>query len=124
MVRGFWHKSTRIKEDAAPIDNVTKHAWDEADFEEYEEWVEYSDAESNALDLEEAKDNLAKTDYITAKAIDALLCCENLGALLATLAAFYREYHDVLVKRAEWRKRVNELEQLVKAAPRGVNEEA
>lgn len=42
---GYFYKSTRIKEDAVPIDNVTKLAWDDDDFEEYEEWHEYTEEE-------------------------------------------------------------------------------
>lgn len=42
---GYYVKETRIKEDATPIDNVTKFAWDDNDYEEVEVWHEYTEEE-------------------------------------------------------------------------------
>lgn len=42
MEKGYWTKGRRAKEGAyETIDNVTKFALDDSDYEEYEEWVEY-----------------------------------------------------------------------------------
>ena len=35
----------RIKDSATPIDNITKFAWYDDDYEDVETWVEYSEAE-------------------------------------------------------------------------------
>ena len=45
MMAGYYIKETRIKEDATPIDNVTKFAWDDDDYEEVEVWHEYTEEE-------------------------------------------------------------------------------
>lgn len=37
----------RIKDSATPIDNITKFAWYDDDYEDVETWVEYSEAELN-----------------------------------------------------------------------------
>ena len=39
MNKGFYIKKNRIKSDAKPIDNITKFAWDDEDYEEVEERV-------------------------------------------------------------------------------------
>ena len=48
MAEGYWAKSVRIKAGASPIDNVTKWAWDDSDYEEVEEWREYTAEELEA----------------------------------------------------------------------------
>lgn len=40
MANGYYQKVTRIKADATPIDNITKFAWNDDDYEEVEEWIE------------------------------------------------------------------------------------
>lgn len=52
--------------------------------------------------IDELKNNLSATDYIPAKAMDALLR----GADLSAIAS---EYSEVLDKRQEWRDKINEL---------------
>ena len=56
------------------------------------------------------KRQLADTDYITAKAVDAMTSADSLTALLTALKNIRTEYADVLVQRAAWRKEINELE--------------
>lgn len=54
MPDGYWLKGLRAKEGAREtIDNVTKFALDDSDYEEHEEWVEYP-AEKIA-DMDEAE---------------------------------------------------------------------
>ena len=57
------------------------------------------------------KRQLAETDYITAKAVDAMAAADSLTALLAALKSIRTEYTDVLAQRAAWRKEINDLEE-------------
>ena len=57
------------------------------------------------------KRKLADTDYITAKAVDAMAAADSLTALLAALKSIRTEYADVLAQRTEWRKEINDLEE-------------
>lgn len=57
------------------------------------------------------KRKLADTDYITAKAVDAMTAADSLTALLAALKSIRTEYADVLAQRAAWRKEINDLEE-------------
>lgn len=45
MAGGYYKTAIRVKKDAAPIDNITKFAWDDDDYEQVEEWVEYTKEE-------------------------------------------------------------------------------
>ncbi|MCF0232723.1 MAG: hypothetical protein HUJ63_10785 [Enterococcus sp.] len=42
---GYFYTETRIKEDATPIDDITKFAWYDDDYEEIELWHEYTQEE-------------------------------------------------------------------------------
>lgn len=54
MEKGYWLKGIRAKEGAyETIDNVTKFALDDSDYEEYEEWVEHPP--EKVADMEEAE---------------------------------------------------------------------
>lgn len=57
------------------------------------------------------KCQLAETDYIAAKAVDAMAAAGSLTALLAALKSIRAEYADVLAQRAEWRAEINKLEE-------------
>lgn len=57
------------------------------------------------------KQKLADTDYITAKAVDAMAAADSLTSLLAALKSIRTEYATVFAQRAEWRKEINELEE-------------
>ena len=62
------------------------------------------------MEIGELKGKLADTDYVAAKAMDALLTCTDLAGLPSALASIHAEYSDVLEKREEWRRQINELE--------------
>lgn len=70
MNNGQYVKSIRIKADAKPIDNKTKFAYADDDYEEVEEWVEYTDEEKAEMAekeereafLTEAPDTIAEQD--------------------------------------------------------------
>lgn len=57
------------------------------------------------------KQKLSDTDYITAKAVDAMAAADSLTSLLTVLKSIRTEYADVLAQRAVWRKEINDLEE-------------
>lgn len=96
MENGYWIKSTRAKEGTyETIDNVTKFALDASDWEEYEEWVEYTPEQCTEGRIAELKRLLADTDYIAAK--------------IAEGAATHEDYADMIAQRQMWRNEINEL---------------
>ena len=66
---------------------------------------------SAAEQIAALKRQLAETDYIAAKAVDAMAAADSLTALLAALKSIRTEYADVLAQRAAWRKEINDLEE-------------
>lgn len=85
-----------------------REAWDE--YETVQRYVEFSAAEKIRSQIAALKQKLAQTDYITAKAVDAMTSADSLTALLTALKNIRTEYADVLAQRAAWRKEINELE--------------
>ena len=73
----------------------------------YEVYETVKSAEEQILIL---KRQLADTDYITAKAVDAMTSADSITALLTALKNIRTEYSDVLAQRAAWRKEINDLE--------------
>ena len=57
------------------------------------------------------KQKLVETDYIAAKAVDAMAAADSLTSLLTVLKSIRTEYADVLAQRAAWRKEINDLEE-------------
>lgn len=74
----------------------------------YEVYETVKSAEEQILAL---KRQLADTDYITAKVVDAMTSADSLTALLTALKNIRTEYADVLAQRATWRAEINELEE-------------
>ena len=111
MEKGYYIKGRRAKEGAYDtIDNLTKFSLYEEDYEDFEEWVAYTEQEYIEGRINELKRLLADTDYIAAKAMDALICCSSVVELLAALAALADEYRDKIKERQAWRDEINELE--------------
>lgn len=77
MTNGYYTTKIRIKEDAKPIDNVTKFAWNDDDYETVEVFVEYTDEEMTEI----ARREEASTDTIIADLDDAVCALyeENLA---------------------------------------------
>lgn len=71
----------------------------------------YERTPSAAEQIAALKQKLDETDYITAKAVDAMTAADSLTALLAVLKSIRTEYADVLAQRAAWRKEINDLEE-------------
>ena len=70
----------------------------------------YVPVPSVAEQIAALKQKLAQTDYITAKAVDAMTSADSITALLTALKNIRTEYADVLAQRAAWRKEINDLE--------------
>ena len=66
---------------------------------------------SAAEQIATLKRKLDETDYITAKAVDAMTAADSLTALLAALKSIRTEYATVFAQRAEWRAEINKLEE-------------
>lgn len=98
-MNGYYEEIILIKEDATPIDNITKFAWADEDYETVEVWHEYTDDElvwQKQAEINELKQNLANTDYIIIK--------------IAEGASTLDEYADTIALRQQWREQINELE--------------
>lgn len=106
MDNGFYVKEMRIKEGALPIDNVTKFVWADDDYEEVEEFIPFTVEQKIAM----LKGNLAETDYIAYKAMDAILSCSNVVDLFSAIKSIGEEYGDKISLRKKWREQINELE--------------
>lgn len=103
---GYYEKVIRVKEDAVPIDNVTKFAWADDDYEEVEVWHENTEEEirnNKLIEIINLKISLNETDYVVIK--------------IAEGAATREEYADVLAKRQTWRDEINRLEEEMNGNP-------
>lgn len=66
---------------------------------------------SAAEQIAALKQKLVETDYVAAKAVDAMAAADSLTSLLAALKSIRTEYATVFAQRAAWRKEINELEE-------------
>lgn len=73
MADGYYKTAIRVKKDAAPIDNITKFAWDDGDYEQVEEWVEYPEEETGRKTVEEELSDLKERQEVTESAIQELI---------------------------------------------------
>lgn len=71
----------------------------------------YVPVPSVAEQIATLKRKLAETDYITAKAVDAMTAADSLTSLLAALKSIRTEYATVFAQRAAWRAEINKLEE-------------
>ena len=94
---GYITEETVIRADAAPIDNVTKWAWADEDYETIRRYVVIPESERRESRIAELKAKLAATDYVVIKIAE--------GA--ATLA----DYAATIADRERWRAEINELEE-------------
>lgn len=108
---GYLIKSQIIKKDAVPIDNETKFAWDDDDYEDVMFYVYEGKEVILNRELDQLKHNLSETDYIAAKAMDSLIINTSSKDFESALSSFNSEYADKLAQREEWRKRINEIEE-------------
>lgn len=83
-----------VKADAEPIDNITKFAWNDDDYEEVQYYTITVETAEQRIDR--LKSKLAATDYVVIKIAEGVSTAED--------------YADVIVDREAWRKEINELE--------------
>ena len=66
---GYYIERQRIKTDAKPIDNETKFAWDDDDYETYKVWHEYTSDELELIEAQKEKEQQEKNLQILASLI-------------------------------------------------------
>ncbi len=108
LEKGYLLETERIKPDAEPIDNETKFAWADGDFESvyiYHMYVlDYAYYERK---IGEYKGLLTSTDYIILKVMEG--------------AATFADYPDILTQRQEWRDKISECEIYIKMLDEDAN---
>ena len=87
-----------VREDATPIDNVTKFAWTDEDWEEVQMFIP-NRVLSIPDQIDVLKQKLRDTDYHIIKVMEGV----------STLA----DCVEIMKQRAAWRKEINELEKKV-----------
>ena len=102
-------KLTRVKADAKPVDDETKFAWDEDDYEEYAVYKPNVPEENIEREIASCVRELNVTDYVPCKTVDMLTTCTNIDDMTDTLSVINKEYSEVLARREELRDRINTL---------------
>ncbi len=97
---GYLVKATIIREDATPIDNVTKWAWDDSDYEEVQMYIPNRE-KSVKEQIAELKAKLSATDYKVIKCSECQLLGQEMPYDVAELHA----------ERQTIRDEINKLEQ-------------
>ena len=92
---GVMLEETIVRPGAAPIDNVTKFAWAEEDYETILRYIAVPAAQQAEERIAWLKQQLADTDYTVIK--------------IAEGAAALEEYADVIAQRRAWRAEINDL---------------
>lgn len=93
---GYLREEIVIRSDATPIDNVTKFAWADDDYETIQRYVSVPKERREAERIAWLKGQLSATDYAVIK--------------IAEGAATPEEYADVIAQRQAWRAEINQLE--------------
>lgn len=88
---GYLVDKQAIRKDAAPVDNITKFAYSDEDYEAVKMYIPVPIEER----IDSIKAKLRETDYIALK--------------IAEGAATKEEYADVIEQRQKWRDQINEL---------------
>lgn len=122
---GYLSKETILKPDAVPPNDadyieelmdpefdrsIVKFSYSDDDYEEILRYVVLSSKDSLLESVRNCKNKLSETDYITAKAMDALIKATSITEFLSILSTFRTEYGEVIAEREEWRKKINECE--------------
>ena len=100
LTKGFLRQEVIIRSGAAPIDNITKFAWADEDYETIQRYVEVPEEQRTADRIAWLKWQLSATDYAVIK--------------IAEGVATQEEYADVIAQRQAWRAEINDLESLSK----------
>jgi hypothetical protein len=65
LTKGTLVSFQAIKEDATPIDNITKFAWDDSDYEEAQMYMLFSEEDIKPTQLDEIQAQVAYTAMMT-----------------------------------------------------------
>ena len=90
---------------------AAQKAWDE--YEDVLVYRPFTQAEVAQMQIEQLKENLNQTDYITAKAIDRAVSAGSITELLQVFSAIRVEYLDTFAQREAWRSSIRELEKSI-----------
>lgn len=93
---GYLREEMIIRPDAAPIDDITKFAWADEDYETIQRYVSVPQEQRKAERIARLKQMLSDTDYTVIKIAEGVATPE--------------EYADVISRRQAWRAEINELE--------------
>lgn len=93
---GYFQEETVIRGDAVPINDVTKFAWANEDYETIRRYVRVPEERRRAERIAWLKGQLSETDYTVIK--------------IAEGASTAEEYADVIARRQAWRTEINQLE--------------
>ena len=99
LTKGVLIPTTVIREDAEPIDNITKFAWADEDYEDAQMYIPNRE-KSTAEKIADLKKQLAATDYKVIKCAE----CQLLGQELPY------NMEEIHTERQKIRDEINELE--------------
>lgn len=89
----------RIKDSATPIDDITKFAWYDDDYEDVETWVEYSEAELEfQRELEESAIRAEFNEQLPANISDVQEALVELGNMAADAEVSNAELMDAIAE--------------------------
>lgn len=96
LTKGRMYPTKIIRPDAEPVDNVTKFAYADDDYEKVWIYERIPDEILTERRIDDLKRKLTDTDYVIIK--------------IAEGAATAEEYADVIASRKAWREEINALE--------------
>lgn len=96
LTKGNLYTKNIIRSDAEPIDDITKFAYTDEDYETVQVYERIPDAELIQRRIEELKQYLSDTDYVVIKIAEGVATAE--------------EYTDVITNRQAWRAEINQLQ--------------
>ena len=96
LTKGNLYTKNIIRPNAEPIDDITKFAYTDEDYETVQVYERIPDAELIQRRIEELKQYLSDTDYVVIKIAEGVATAE--------------EYTDVIANRQAWRAEINQLQ--------------
>lgn len=100
LTLGYLTVETIIKSDAKPVDNETKFAYEDEDYEDIQRYRVVPEERRYQSKIDELKNKLSATDYVVIK--------------IAEGAAKSEEYKNIIDDRRNWRLEINELQEKLK----------
>ena len=96
LTKGNLYTKNIIRSDVEPIDDITKFAYTDEDYETVQVYERIPDTELIQRRIEELKQYLSDTDYVVIKIAEGVATAE--------------EYTDVIANRQAWRAEINQLQ--------------